>query len=166
MLELVRPRTFVPVHGTLHHLRRHAELAREALGCETFVIENGQALAVDASAVRATQGAGAGQVFRQAGRHVPDATLGERVELADGGVVAVAVSKAGVTCTAHGLGAPEDRPRFVRGLREEAERTRAAHVHADPETLRAALVRAVRRAAERQTGARPVVLVTLPGDGA
>ena len=29
MLELVRPRAFVPVHGTLHHLTRHAELARE-----------------------------------------------------------------------------------------------------------------------------------------
>lgn len=42
MLELTAPRAFLPVHGTLAHLRRHAELARE-MGVErTLVVENGQ----------------------------------------------------------------------------------------------------------------------------
>ena len=41
MLELVRPRAFVPVHGTLHHLTRHAELARELGVPEVCVLENG-----------------------------------------------------------------------------------------------------------------------------
>jgi ribonuclease J len=43
MLELVRPRTFLPVHGTLHHLRAHAALAKECGVASTLVVENGQA---------------------------------------------------------------------------------------------------------------------------
>lgn len=43
MLELVRPRAFLPVHGTLHHLRAHAALARECGVASTLVVENGQA---------------------------------------------------------------------------------------------------------------------------
>jgi ribonuclease J len=48
MIELIRPRAFVPVHGTLHHLLRHAELARE-LGVQAVdVIENGSTVVWDA----------------------------------------------------------------------------------------------------------------------
>ena len=43
MLELVRPRAFLPVHGTLHHLRAHAALAKECGVAATLVAENGQA---------------------------------------------------------------------------------------------------------------------------
>lgn len=43
MLELVRPRAFLPVHGTLHHLRAHAALAKECGVAATLVVENGQA---------------------------------------------------------------------------------------------------------------------------
>ena len=43
MIELVRPRAFLPVHGTLHHLRSHAALAKECGVATTLVVENGQA---------------------------------------------------------------------------------------------------------------------------
>ncbi|MBI2875200.1 MAG: ribonuclease J [Firmicutes bacterium] len=46
MLNLVRPRFFVPVHGYQRHLKRHAELARE-LGIPSeniFILENGSIL--------------------------------------------------------------------------------------------------------------------------
>lgn len=42
MLQLVRPKAFIPVHGTLHHLTQHALLARECGVTQTMVIENGQ----------------------------------------------------------------------------------------------------------------------------
>lgn len=42
MLELVRPRCFVPVHGARHHLHNHAELARRCGVEQCLVIENGQ----------------------------------------------------------------------------------------------------------------------------
>jgi ribonuclease J len=42
MLELVRPRCFIPVHGARHHLHNHAELARRSGVEQCLVIENGQ----------------------------------------------------------------------------------------------------------------------------
>lgn len=42
MLDLVRPRCFVPVHGARHHLHNHAELARRSGVEQCLVIENGQ----------------------------------------------------------------------------------------------------------------------------
>lgn len=42
MIEWLRPRSFVPVHGTLHHLQKHASLAREMGVDDTLVVENGE----------------------------------------------------------------------------------------------------------------------------
>ena len=47
MIELVRPKCFVPVHGTIHHLTRHAELAREMGVPSVAVTENGRVVEVD-----------------------------------------------------------------------------------------------------------------------
>lgn len=42
MIELVRPRAFIPVHGARHHLHNHALLARRSGVEQCLVIENGQ----------------------------------------------------------------------------------------------------------------------------
>lgn len=42
MLELVRPRAFIPVHGARHHLHNHALLASACGVPECLVIENGE----------------------------------------------------------------------------------------------------------------------------
>lgn len=47
MIELTRPDAFLPLHGTRHHLERHAELARELGVSSVKVIENGQTLRFD-----------------------------------------------------------------------------------------------------------------------
>ena len=57
MIELVRPRAFVPVHGTLHHLLRHAELARELGVPRVTVLENGDVATLDATRGSARAGA-------------------------------------------------------------------------------------------------------------
>ena len=51
MIDLVAPRCFLPVHGTLHHLRRHGALARECRVNETLVVENGTAVLCDGQRV-------------------------------------------------------------------------------------------------------------------
>jgi len=92
MLELARPRAFVPVHGTLHHLTRHAELAREVGVKETCVIENGDVVTLDDSGIQKNGKVGVGRVHCAFGRAIPPAQMRERVILAGEGVVAVTVA--------------------------------------------------------------------------
>lgn len=91
MIELTRPRAFVPVHGTLHHLLRHAELARELQVPQVCVLENGDVALVDDAGVRRVERAAAGRVHVFAGREVPASVLAERTILASQGVAHVTV---------------------------------------------------------------------------
>lgn len=52
MLELVRPRTFVPVHGDHRFLVAHADLAAELGVADSYVLENGQTLEIDEDSCR------------------------------------------------------------------------------------------------------------------
>ncbi|MGH7788209.1 MAG: ribonuclease J [Candidatus Binatia bacterium] len=65
MLNLVRPRYFVPVHGEYRHLAHHIRLA-QAVGLAddaTFLLEDGQRLEVDAAGARRLEPVSAGRVF-------------------------------------------------------------------------------------------------------
>ncbi|HEX3770681.1 MAG TPA: ribonuclease J [Polyangiaceae bacterium] len=93
MLELARPRAFVPVHGTLHHLRRHAELAREVGVEHVTVLENGDVAAlVRGAGVRKTSRFASGRVHVAAGRALPAKVIAERGAIASLGVVHVSVA--------------------------------------------------------------------------
>jgi ribonuclease J len=91
MIELVRPRAFVPVHGTLHHLLRHAALARELGVADVCVLENGDVATLDASGLRKSGRAPVGRVHVYAGREIPASVLGDRVSLASHGVAHLVV---------------------------------------------------------------------------
>ena len=91
MIDLTRPRAFVPVHGTLHHLLRHAELARELQVPQVCVIENGDVAVVDDAGIRKVERVAAGRVHVFAGREVPASVLAERTILASQGVAHVTV---------------------------------------------------------------------------
>jgi ribonuclease J len=91
MLRLVRPRYFVPIHGEYRHLTRHRELACE-VGLEpedTFVVEDGQVLEVDAGGARITREVAAGRVFVDGKGigDVADIVLRDRRHLSQDGVV-------------------------------------------------------------------------------
>ena len=91
MLELARPRAFVPVHGTLHHLTRHADLAREVGVQHTCVLENGDVGQLDETGVKKAGKVQVGRVHVAFGRAIPPAQLRERVILAAEGVVSVTI---------------------------------------------------------------------------
>ncbi|MGH7269251.1 MAG: ribonuclease J, partial [Polyangiaceae bacterium] len=91
MIELVRPNAFVPVHGTLHHLTRHAALAREAGVAQVCVLENGDEATLDAEGLQRTGRVTAGRVHIFAGREQADSVLGDRTALASHGVVHLVV---------------------------------------------------------------------------
>jgi len=91
MLELVRPRSFMPVHGTFHHLQRHAALARETGVSDTLVVENGSIVEVDASNLRVVGSTPVGRVHCAHGEPIPDAVLKDRSLIAHYGLAVVAV---------------------------------------------------------------------------
>lgn len=65
LLNLVRPKYFVPVHGELRHLKEHAKLATQAgVAPENiFVIENGVVIEIDRYGVRKGERVPGGYVF-------------------------------------------------------------------------------------------------------
>jgi ribonuclease J len=92
MIETVRPRAFVPVHGTLHHLLRHAELARACGVPEVCVLENGDVGDLRADVPLRKDGrVHAGRVHVFAQRPVLPSVLHERAALASQGAAHVVV---------------------------------------------------------------------------
>jgi ribonuclease J len=171
MLEMVRPRAFVPVHGTLHHLLRHAEVARGLGVPEVLVAENGEVVELSGTKAPAKVGrATVGRVAAFAGDELPDEVIKERAALGRSGV-------AFVTVVLDGRGAVAARPEVaLRGLplaRDEALLRAAGRaaaqavagasdvVRARPDDLAGAVRLAVRKVIETRTRHKPVVQVLL-----
>jgi ribonuclease J len=91
MLNLTRPRYFVPIHGEYRHLVRHAALAETAgvARADCFVLEDGEVLEIDAAGARRAEPIPAGRVFvdGKGVGDVGDVVLRDRRHLSDGGVV-------------------------------------------------------------------------------
>jgi ribonuclease J len=168
MLELTQPRAFVPVHGTLHHLVRHAELAREAGVPEVCVLENGDVGDLDAFTLKKSGRVPAGRVHVFGGRVVPSSVIAERTSLAESGTlhVTVPVDAGGrvaghVELSSRGvLDRTLDRD-LVAKARDEALAAIAELSEPADDDIVEAVRRAVRRALGRVLGFRPVTLVTV-----
>lgn len=168
MLELVRPASFLPVHGTLHHLVRHAELARAQGVEDVLVAENGQVVGLGRSSpLTKLERVPAGRVAVFDGDPIPEEVLGERAQLARAGVVALSVvlGRSGrlaappeLRCL--GVLGPLDRDVLVRASRA-VERALDDARGATGEALDNVLRLAARRVIESHTGLRPVVLVSV-----
>jgi ribonuclease J len=89
MLQLTRPRYFVPVHGEYRHLVRHAALAAEMGIVDTFVLEDGNVLEIDDAGARQAESIVSGRVFvdGKGVGDVGDVVLRDRRHLSDGGLV-------------------------------------------------------------------------------
>ena len=96
MLNLIRPKFFVPVHGEYRHLVAHAALARSVgvPSSNTFVLEDGDVLEATPDGGRVVEQVPAGNVFVSGRRLWVSAgnVLTERRSLAREGVVVVSVS--------------------------------------------------------------------------
>ena len=93
MLNLTRPRYFVPVHGEYRHLRAHAQLAWE-LGAAPdgiFVMEDGDVLQIDEAGAEVVEAITAGHIYLDGPTvmETDSMVLRERRSLARDGVVVV-----------------------------------------------------------------------------
>jgi ribonuclease J len=172
MLNLTRPRYFVPVHGEYRHLLGHARLAASVgLPSErVFLIEDGAILEATKDAARVLDGIPAGRVLVD-GKGIGDvgaAVLRERQLLAEDGVVAVALTVdrtgtvvAGPDLATRGLVYVKENDALLADLRAAvlaALAERAPDEPADREALGARVRLAVRQFVTQRIQRKPVVL--------
>lgn len=163
MIELTRPRWFIPVHGTYSHLTSHAALATEHSDAGTLVMENGDVVEVDANGPRWVEQVTTGRVHLSRGRTLADRVLKDRARLARFGVViASACLCAGrlagpVNLMTRGLLVEDDNPELLDRARAELQRALERATRdgdADDDTLCSEARRAVGRFFQRELGVK------------
>jgi ribonuclease J len=160
MIELTRPRYFVPVHGEYRHLLQHARLA-EGTGIpkdRVFLVEDGLGLELSKTGARVLAGYPAGRVYVD-GKGIGDVgqvVLRDRQLLAEAGMVVVALTVDKTTGSV--VAGPEIASRgFVymkesEELMEEVKRAirDALAAREEPEVIDRELIGAVVRSAVRR----------------
>jgi ribonuclease J len=167
MIELTRPRAFIPVHGSLVHLQRHADLARAAGVAETLVVENGAVVELDALGMRIASQVETGRVHIQHGNEITSDVLRDRTRMAEGGIVIVVVGLDDDNRLAQqpeviARGVTDDLDLSDLGLLEEAQlgvarALKTLDAAADVETIQLTAARAARRVFRDALGWRPAV---------
>jgi ribonuclease J len=167
MLNLVRPKFFIPVHGELRHLTQHGKMAME-MGIpqqNIAVVENGYILELDEHSLRIGDRVPGGYIYVD-GASVGDigpSVIRDRERLSDSGFVLVVVHR-------NGVGTEYVKPRFVsrgfadfrdaQALLEGASETVTRTVHRyreTPDQVEAKVADAVSQYLYRETGRRPLV---------
>ena len=94
MLNVTRPKFFIPMHGTLRHLIHHARLAEEVGVPHGMVITNGQVAEIAGDDIRVLEErVTQGKVFIDSeAEEVPDVVVRDRQHLAEDGFVIVVVA--------------------------------------------------------------------------
>jgi ribonuclease J len=91
LINLVRPKFFVPVHGDYRYLRRHAEIAMQTGAVEhAMVIEDGDVLELDGDNARKQDKVTAGRILIDSGSSidvVEDLVIRDRRVLSEDGIV-------------------------------------------------------------------------------
>ena len=172
MLDAVRPRYFIPVHGEYRQLLQHAEIAREAGLDEDriVVVEDGEAVELDATSIKRAAKVSTGLVFVD-GLGVGDVeqvVLRDRKHLAEDGILVVTLTveresgvvRAGPDLISRGVIEPELSSKLMADARSAvmASIARFADTHADVNILKEAIHDAVSQTVYKKTRRRPMVI--------
>ena len=130
VLNLVRPRYFVPLHGEYRQMAKHAQLAQHLshLGLEaTFILESGETLEIDSNGARRGDPVPVGRVCIDSGtldEVVEDLVIRDRRHLSEDGFVLPIIAINKQTGRAEGL--PEIVSRGFMSLEDSSEVLQAA----------------------------------------
>lgn len=153
MLNLTRPRYFVPIHGEYKHMVRHSQLAIETGVPQRniFLMNNGDILTFTRNTPPKKQGhvpSGAVIVDGNAAGSIKSEVLKERREIGEDGVIVIAVAvdekgklMAPAAVETQGVFIPEDRNDIFNEIYAVSEQTvsELSGKRANPEALRRAL---------------------------
>jgi ribonuclease J len=175
MYQWARPRIAIPVHGELRHIREHVKLAQSLQVPETVAPSNGDLIRLAPGPAKVIDEVPAGRLYVDGATIIEtsDEAMRDRKRLAAEGAINVAFAisaknaiVAGPTASVRGLSMSDDED-FDLALEDIETTAKAAFAklnHSerdDDELVEAALVRAVRKAAERLWKKRPVVDVSV-----
>ena len=168
-LNVIRPQSFVPVHGEYRHLRAHAELAKEMKVPDVNILEDGDMITIDGDkTIVSSRAVDASYVyFDGAESDIDSSVLRARGHLADEGVVVVTVGVQRSDCTvifgpdidSHGF---SDDPAPIMKKAAEAVRQAVTGLDAGKQPELGQIQKAVRLAAQQvirsETSRKPVVI--------
>ncbi len=173
MLNIVRPKYFVPVHGEYRQLWRHRELAKElaAVSHETFLLETGDVLEFDEKGARQAGRVTVGRICIDGGTldEVEEVILKERRHISEDGIVIpiLAINEhTGLLETppevvSRGFVPLSEAPELVESAREVIMRTiEKSNLEevADWGMIKEKIRTALRRHFNEETGKRPLIL--------
>jgi ribonuclease J len=178
LIDIVRPRAFLPVHGTYVHLKSHAGIARDQGIEQVLFVENGTIVELTTDDFRTAGHVWSGRThIDRGGEPVEGRVLGERKALAEHGIMVVSVIvdergravglpevvSRGIVRAEHDDEMIEDLRKFV--ARELAE-MRSNRLVLDPADVRDTAERSARRFFQRELGRKPIVMAVLhPASG-
>jgi len=169
LLNLVKPKHFLPIHGELRQLMRHAELARQVgIPSENIiVVENGQVVELSGGKIGLGERIPGGYVFvdGQSIGEVDHGIMREREQLARGGIFLIDLSLNKFNgrllhepeIITRGFVSPEDAERLI----PEARKRVMEIVNGGGMDNEKDIVGAVKSYLYEETKRRPMVFVTL-----
>jgi ribonuclease J len=164
MIELTRPKCFVPVHGTIHHLTKHAELARGMGVPSIAVTENGRVAEVTSDRVMLGETIGAGRVHVWGGQPISPSVLKMREWMAEQGVafcvITFGAGEPDILLETRGVMDDERGPADHEAAKREVREALANAPEIATDDERAEIARqAIRRSLKHSRMMRPVTIV-------
>ena len=173
MLQLTRPRYFVPIHGEYRHLVRHRQLAQEvgipAANC--FILEDGDVLELSAHSAQKTSPVQVGKVFVDGlgVGDVGDVVIRDRRHLSEDGMVLVVMAihqqsgelVAGPDLISRGFMRDEESEEVLENAKKVVLETLSAsnrETRTDPAELKEEVRKSLRRFFRKKLERHPVVL--------
>jgi len=172
MIDAVRPRFFIPVHGEYRQLTHHARIARDAgiSDDRILIIEDGQSVTLTRDSISGGEVFQAGMVFVD-GMGVGDVehvVLRDRNRLAEDGIVVVTIAvdrttgdvKAGPDLVSMGFIDPDLNDELMEEAAQAIRENVRKMPHGDSEisVLKEAIHEAVSRVLHRRTKRRPMII--------
>jgi ribonuclease J len=170
MLNVTRPKFFIPMHGTLRHLIHHARLAKEVGVPHGIVITNGQVVEIEGDSIRVLEErVSQGKVFIDAeAEEVPEVVVRDRQHLAEDGFViaVVAVDSSGrlirdpeiITRGLVHVDASQEILADVQKMIADVFAESPAEELRDPDLLQEKMRAMLKRYFRKSMGARPMIL--------
>jgi len=173
MLQLTRPRYFVPIHGEYRHLVRHRQLAQEvgipAANC--FILEDGDVLELSAHSAQKISPVQVGKVFVDGlgVGDVGDVVIRDRRHLSEDGMVLVVMAihqqsgelVAGPDLISRGFMRDEESEEVLENAKKVVLETLSAsnrETRTDPAELKEEVRKSLRRFFRKKLERHPVVL--------